>query len=177
VWQRFNDRGVDRQHRIEQMRKVDALGLGHKAKESAIAVEAPGPPFLDDFEIGFAITIEQLVADLARRVLVSQFDSVRAKPLHADHGDDAAGQNSTDRPAGPQFFKSRHFRAPPAPSRARRVADGCALARLATFGLRSSASLVLQYRYESQDYPQGSEYGANNCREETQLSRQSIVGV
>jgi hypothetical protein len=48
VRQRIDDRGVHRQHRVEQVREADALGLGNQAEQRAVAVEAPGPALLDD---------------------------------------------------------------------------------------------------------------------------------
>ena len=96
VRQRLDDRGMNGEHRVEQMREMDALGLGHEPEQSAVAVEAPRPPFFDDLQIGLAVAIEQLVADLAGRVLVGQFDSVGPEPLDADDGDDAARQHAAD---------------------------------------------------------------------------------
>lgn len=58
------------EHRVEQMREMNALGLGHQAEEGAVAVEAPRPSLLDDLEIGLAIAIKQLVADPSSRVFV-----------------------------------------------------------------------------------------------------------
>ena len=43
---------MDGKHRVEEMRQMDALGLGDKSEESAGAIEAPGTPFLDDLKIG-----------------------------------------------------------------------------------------------------------------------------
>ena len=57
VRQRLNDRRVNGQDRIEQMSEVDALGLGYEAEQGAIPVEAPGPPFLHDLQIGFAVAV------------------------------------------------------------------------------------------------------------------------
>ena len=37
VRQRVDDRGVDRQQRVEQMRKPDALRLGHESEQGAVA--------------------------------------------------------------------------------------------------------------------------------------------
>jgi hypothetical protein len=47
--QRIDDRGMDGQHRVEQVRQTDALRLGHQAEECAIAIEAPRPTLLDQF--------------------------------------------------------------------------------------------------------------------------------
>ena len=50
VRQRLDQRGVDGQHRIEQVRQADAMRLGDEAEQRAVAVEAPGPALLHDFE-------------------------------------------------------------------------------------------------------------------------------
>ena len=44
VRQRLDDRGVDGQHRVEEVGQADALRLGDQAEEGAVAVEAPGRP-------------------------------------------------------------------------------------------------------------------------------------
>ena len=62
VRQRLDDRILNGEHRIEKMRETDALGLGHEPEQSAIPVEAPRPPFLDDLQVGLAVAVDQLVA-------------------------------------------------------------------------------------------------------------------
>src|ERR1700722_17989102 len=79
------------------MGEMDALGFRYEAKESAVTIKAPRPPFFDNLKIGLAIAVEQLIADLACGVLVGQFDSVRAKPLHADDGNEGARQQAAHR--------------------------------------------------------------------------------
>ena len=48
--QRVDDRRVDRQQRVEQVREADALRLGHEPEQGAVAVETPRPPLGDDLE-------------------------------------------------------------------------------------------------------------------------------
>jgi len=91
------------------MRKANALGLGHQPEEHARPVEAPGPALFDDREALLVVSVEQLVADLACRVLVSQFEGFRAKLLRVDHADQAVRENSLDRGIRPKVFKSTHF--------------------------------------------------------------------
>ena len=67
VRQRIDERGVDREHGIEQMREADAVRLGDEAEEGAVAVEAPWPPCLDDLEAWLVVAVEQLVRDPAGR--------------------------------------------------------------------------------------------------------------
>ena len=66
VRQRLDERGVDGQHRIEEVRQADAVRLGDQPEQRAVAVEAPGPALLDDLEPGLVVAVEQLVGDLAR---------------------------------------------------------------------------------------------------------------
>ena len=88
VRQRLDQRGVDGQHRIEQVGQADALGLGDQAEERAVAVEAPGPALLDDLQARLVVAVEQLVGHLAGRRLVGQLERLGAEPLHADDGDE-----------------------------------------------------------------------------------------
>ena len=87
VRQRLDDRGVDRQHRVEEVREADALRLGDQPEQRAVAVEAPRPALLDDLEARLVVAVEQLVRDLAGRVLVGQLERLGAEPLHADDRD------------------------------------------------------------------------------------------
>jgi hypothetical protein len=48
----LDQRGVDRQHRIEQVGQPDAVRLGDQPEQRAVAVEAPGPALLDDLQRG-----------------------------------------------------------------------------------------------------------------------------
>ena len=82
---------VDGEDGVEGVGEADALGLGDESEESAVGVEAPGAAFVDDFEVGLAGAVEELVADVAGRVFVGEFECVGAVPLDADDGDEAAG--------------------------------------------------------------------------------------
>jgi hypothetical protein len=86
VRQRIDQRGVHRQHRVEQMRQADAVGLRDQAEERAVAVEAPGPALLDQLQAGLVVAVEQLVGDLAGRGLVGQLQRLGAEPLDAHDG-------------------------------------------------------------------------------------------
>jgi hypothetical protein len=46
--QRLRHGSVNGEDRIEPMGEMDTLSLGDKAEKTAIPIEAPGPPFLDD---------------------------------------------------------------------------------------------------------------------------------
>ena len=69
VRQRLDDRRVNGEHRIEQMREANALRLGDEPEQRAIPVEAPGPPFFDDFDPRLVVAVEQFVRHLAVGVL------------------------------------------------------------------------------------------------------------
>ena len=82
------------EHRVEEMRETDALRLGDEPKQVSVAVEAPRPTLLDDFDARLVVAIEQLVGDLARRVLVGEFERLGAEPLDADDRNQAIWQNA-----------------------------------------------------------------------------------
>ena len=63
---------VHGEHRVEEMRKADALGLGDQAEEGAVAVEAPRPADLDDLQLGLVVTVHKLVGDLAGGCFIGQ---------------------------------------------------------------------------------------------------------
>ena len=94
VRQRLDQRGVHREHRIEQVRQADAVGLGDEAEQRAVAVEAPGTTGGHDVQRGFVIPIEQLVADPAAGVLVGDLHGGRTEPLHADQRHQPVGQEA-----------------------------------------------------------------------------------
>ena len=94
--QRVDDRRVNRQQRVEQVREADALGFGHEPEQGAVAVEAPWPPLGDDLEPVLVVAVEQLVGDRAGRRLVRQLERLRAEPLHAHDRHDAVGMHASD---------------------------------------------------------------------------------
>src|SRR5262249_44842748 len=62
VRQRVYERCVNCQDRIEKMGQPDAVRLGNQPKESAIAVEAPGPAGGGELEPALVFSIEELFA-------------------------------------------------------------------------------------------------------------------
>ena len=99
---------MDREHRVEEVGEADALRLGDQAEERAVAVEAPGPALLDDLEPRLVVAVEQLVGDLAGRVLVGQLERLRAEPLHADDGDQGIREDAADGGVGLEVFEAAH---------------------------------------------------------------------
>lgn len=108
VGQRFDQRGMDRQDRVEQVGQVDAVGLGRQPEQLPIGTEAPGLPDLDRFQVGFIGAEQQLRARLAIAALVEQLHRGRAVPLHIDDGYRLAGNNPLDLEAGFQVFQFGH---------------------------------------------------------------------
>src|SRR5207248_3794498 len=97
VRKRVHVRRVNRENRIKQMREADAMSLRHKPERASIAIEAPGPAHLDDLQPGLVVPVEELIFDLAGRVLKGELDRVRAIPLGLDNGHDAIGDHSPQR--------------------------------------------------------------------------------
>ena len=107
--QRFDNRRVHREHRVEEMGEADSLRLGYQAEQRTVAVEAPGAPDLDDLEPGLVVAVQQLVGDLAGWCLVGQLQGLGAEPLYADHRDEAVGQNAAHRGVGLEVFELHAF--------------------------------------------------------------------
>ena len=105
VRQRLDLRGVHREHGVEQVREADALRLGDQAEEGAVAVEAPGPPGLDDLQPLLGVAVQKLVGHLAGGRLVGQLQRLGAEPLHADDGHQAVGQDAAQGGVGAQVFQ------------------------------------------------------------------------
>ena len=105
VRQRVDHGGVHRQHRVEQVRQADAVGLGDQTEERAVAVEAPGPALLHQLQTGLVVAVEQLVGDLAVRGLVGQLQGLGAEPLDADHRHQGIGDDAADGGVGLELFE------------------------------------------------------------------------
>ena len=105
VRQRIDHRGVHREHGVEQMREADALRFGDQAEERAVAVEAPGPPLLHNFDASFVVTVEQLVGHRARGGFVGEFQRSLAEPLHGHDGHERIRQDAADHRVRPQIFQ------------------------------------------------------------------------
>ena len=108
VRQRLDERGVDGQHRIEEMREADALRLGDQPEERAVAIEAPGAALLDDLEARLVVAVEELVRDLAVGCLVGEFQGLGAVPLHAHDSHESVRQYALDGGIGLKVFQKAH---------------------------------------------------------------------
>ena len=97
VGQRFDERSVDRQDRVKQVREPNPLCLGDQPEEGPIAVEAPrASGLLYQLQARLVVSGEELAANPAIQCLISQFERVRSIPLGADNRDGAVRQNATD---------------------------------------------------------------------------------
>ena len=104
VRQRIDERRVDGQQRVKQVGEPDSVRFGQQAEQCAVAVEAPRPACLRDFERRLAVAIKQLVAETTGRVLVRDFDGDSAKPFNVEDRSQTLGQNATDRTATGNIF-------------------------------------------------------------------------
>ena len=99
---------MHREHRVEEMRKTYALSLRYQAEECAIAIEAPWPALLDQFQARLIVAIDQLVSDLAGGGLVGQLQCLRAEPLDVDHRHQCIGHNAAYGSVGLELFEFQH---------------------------------------------------------------------
>ena len=76
---------MDGEERVEEVSQTDAVSLGDQPQQVAIAIEGPRASNVGDRDPCLVVPVQQLVGDLAGRILVGEFESVRPKPLDADH--------------------------------------------------------------------------------------------
>src|SRR6516164_2667798 len=98
--QRLDNRRMDREHGIEEMREPDAMRFGDQAEQVPVAVEAPGPSLRCDFDARFIVPVQQFVRDLSARILVSELKGLRSEPLSINNSDETIGQNALYRRIG-----------------------------------------------------------------------------
>ncbi len=111
VGQRLDERGVDRQHGVKQVRQVDAVRFGDQAEQRAVAVEAPGPPLLDNLQPRLVVAVEDLVRDATLGRPVDQRERAPAVPFDAHDRDSPVGQEAAHGGVGLQVFeRHRHVR-------------------------------------------------------------------
>ena len=53
--QRLDD--MNREHRAEKMREMDAMRLGDEPEQGPVSVKTPRPPFFDDLQKGLAVAV------------------------------------------------------------------------------------------------------------------------
>ena len=105
VRQRLDQGGVHREDGIEEVGEADAARLGYETVRGAVAVEAPGPPLLDDLDARLVVAVEDLLGDSARGRAVDQGQRLGAVPLHAYDLDRAVRENAAHGSVGLKFFE------------------------------------------------------------------------
>ena len=73
VGQWLYDRGMDREHWIEQVRQPYSVGFGNQPEKGAVAVEAPRPALLRNLDSWLIVSIEEFVGYLAGWSLIREF--------------------------------------------------------------------------------------------------------
>lgn len=76
---------MDRQKRIEIVRKPDAICLGHKSQKAAVRIESPEPSSRIEFQTSFIITIKSRFANAATVGAINDIDGLLSYPVNADH--------------------------------------------------------------------------------------------
>ena len=104
-----DERGVDRQDRVEEMRQPDAVRFGDEAEECAVTVETPGATLFDDFDPGLVVPVEEPVGDSSGGVLVGELQGGGAEPLDADDGHQGVGEDAPDRRVGCEGLECAHL--------------------------------------------------------------------
>jgi len=89
--QRVDQRRVDREYRVEEVRQANTVSLGDEPQELSVSVERPRTAAARYLQSGLVMPVEKLVGDLPRRVLVGKLKRLRPIPLHADDRDESVG--------------------------------------------------------------------------------------
>jgi hypothetical protein len=101
VRERIHERGVHREHGIEEMREA-----GDQAEERAVAVEAPWAARLDKLDAWLVVPVEDLVRHPPVRPAIHDGQGVRAMLLHAHDGNRGVGEDAADRSVGLEILES-----------------------------------------------------------------------
>ena len=94
--QRLHVRGVDRHHRVEQVREVDAVGLGGELEVLAGGIEGPGAAGLGQGQLGLVGAEQHLLQQLAVGGLVVDGEGVIADRLGGDDAHDVPRLQARD---------------------------------------------------------------------------------
>jgi hypothetical protein len=84
VGQRLDQRGVHGEYGVEKVGETDAMGLGCKPVGCAIAVEAPRPASLNEFDGRFVLAVEEAVGDFTIAGAIHEGERIGAVPLNTD---------------------------------------------------------------------------------------------
>ena len=101
VGERCHVGAVHRHHRVEEVGKVDAVGLGGELEVLAVGVEGPGAALLDQAQIRLIVAEEHTLGHRLLADLVVDRDGLIADPLDLDDGCRAVGREAVeDGPVG-----------------------------------------------------------------------------
>jgi len=120
----LDQRGVDGQQGVEEVRQGDAVGLGQEPEHGPVAVKTPRPSLDGNFERRLPVAVKQLVPQGAGRRLVGQFHGDRSDPLHVDHCDEAVGKDAFHGSPAREILQACHERPPPAGEAVKRPRNG-----------------------------------------------------
>ncbi len=104
VRQWVHERGMHRQHGVEEVREADPVRLRHEAEECAVTVEAPRSAGLGDLQARLVVAIEDLVGDAAVGSPVDERQGVRPVPLDGDDRYHGVRQDAADGGVGLEVF-------------------------------------------------------------------------
>ena len=90
------------------MRQADAVCFGYKPEQIPVAIKAPGPALLNDFDAGLGIAVKELVGDTAGGVFVGQFEGFGTIPLGVNDRHQTVRKDAFDGSVGPEVFEFAH---------------------------------------------------------------------
>ena len=106
--QRLDQRGRQRQVRIEQVGQPDALGLRRQPEQVTITAERPRPPRSNQLERRLVAPVDQPVANRSARFFERDLDRLIAEPLDLDDLRHRAGYQAAHRRSGGQLLEAGH---------------------------------------------------------------------
>ena len=86
VRQRIDERGVYREHRIEQVGESNAIRFRREAIIAAAPVEAPRTSFGHDAEARLVVPIQDLLSELSLGSAVTEGERIGTMPFCTHHG-------------------------------------------------------------------------------------------
>lgn len=99
---------MNRENWIEEVGQSDAMCFGDEPEDIAVAIEAPRPSLLDEFEARFVVAVEKDVRHLPRRIFVGELECLRAKPLDVNDRYRTVRQDSAQGGVRLELFECCH---------------------------------------------------------------------
>ena len=106
---RLNDGRVNSHHWVEEVREMDAVGLGDEAQQAAVLIERPGGLRGDYREHGLAVAVDELARESAADILVDHVDRARAVPANVYDAHRLSREYPLEEHAANDVFQSCHF--------------------------------------------------------------------